>query len=84
MIYHPFDFQPEHLLLYYQFFNSFSFIFSPRPGTVAADLPLIEKKKSMERLDIVQERLLNNQKNMKKNIEATIKNVIIENEIDDK
>ena len=27
------------------FINSFSFIFSPRPGTVAADLPLIDKKK---------------------------------------
>src|SRR6056300_1131940 len=30
-----------------KFINSFSFIFSPRPGTVAADLTLIDKKKSM-------------------------------------
>ena len=27
-----------------KFINSFSFIFSPRPGTVAADLTLIDKK----------------------------------------
>ena len=27
-----------------KFINSYSFIFSPRPGTVAADLPLIDKK----------------------------------------
>ena len=31
-----------------KFINSFSFIFSPRSGTVAADLELIDKKISME------------------------------------
>ena len=29
-----------------KFTNSYSFIFSPRPGTVAADLNLVDKKKS--------------------------------------
>ncbi len=67
-----------------KFINSYSFIFSPRPGTVAADLPLIEKKKSMERLEIVQEKLFNNQKNMNKKIEDTTINVLVENRMDDK
>ena len=33
-----------------KFINSFSFIFSPRPGTVAADLPTMDKKDSLKRL----------------------------------
>ena len=34
-----------------KFINSYSFIFSPRPGTVAENLDLIEKKISIERLE---------------------------------
>jgi tRNA-2-methylthio-N6-dimethylallyladenosine synthase len=34
-----------------KFINSYSFIFSPRPGTVAADLKLTDKKISMDRLE---------------------------------
>ena len=41
-----------------KFINSYSFIFSPRPGTVAADLKLIDKKISMERLEKIQNQLL--------------------------
>jgi tRNA-2-methylthio-N6-dimethylallyladenosine synthase len=67
-----------------KFINSFSFIFSPRPGTVAADLTLIDKKKSMERLEIVQQKLFNNQINMNKKLEDTIINVLVENRTDDK
>ena len=67
-----------------KFINSFSFIFSPRPGTIAADLPLIDRKKSMERLEIVQEKLFNNQMNMNKKIEDTIINVLVENRMGDK
>ena len=44
-----------------KFINSYSFIFSPRPGTVAADLKLVEKKISMERLEKIQEQLFENQ-----------------------
>jgi phosphotransacetylase len=40
-----------------KFINSYSFIFSPRPGTVAADLKLIDKKISMERLEKIQSQL---------------------------
>ena len=67
-----------------KFINSYSFIFSPRPGTVAADLPLIDKKKSMKRLEIVQQRLFDNQINMNKKLENTIINVLVENRTDDK
>jgi len=67
-----------------KFINSFSFIFSPRPGTVAYDLPLIDKNKSMKRLEIVQERLFSNQINMNKNLEGTSIKVLVENRTDDK
>jgi tRNA-2-methylthio-N6-dimethylallyladenosine synthase len=67
-----------------KFINSFSFIFSPRPGTVAADLTLIDKKKSMERLEIVQQKLFNNQINMNKKLEDTTISVLVENRTDDK
>ena len=37
-----------------KFINSYSFIFSPRPGTVAENLDLIQKKISVERLEKIQ------------------------------
>ncbi len=67
-----------------KFINSFSFIFSPRPGTVAADLKLIDKKISMERLEIIQNQLFENQTNMNKSLENKIINVLVENLTDDK
>ena len=67
-----------------KFINSFSFIFSPRPGTVAEDLPLIDRKKSMERLGIIQQKLFNNQIDINKKIEGKIINVLVENRTDDK
>ena len=38
-----------------KFINSFSFIFSPRPGTKAAKLEMIEKNIAKERLTLIQE-----------------------------
>ena len=67
-----------------KFINSFSFIFSPRPGTVASDLPLIDKKKSLERLEIVQQKLFNIQIDVNKKLEGTKINVLVENRTDDK
>ena len=67
-----------------KFINSFSFIFSPRPGTVAADLKLIEKKISMERLEIIQNQLYDNQISMNKSLESKTINVLVENLTDDK
>jgi tRNA-2-methylthio-N6-dimethylallyladenosine synthase len=67
-----------------KFINSFSFIFSPRPGTAASNLPLIDKKKSLERLEIIQQKLFNNQIKMNKSLENTTINVLVENRMDDK
>ena len=65
------------------FINSYSFVFSPRPGTVAADLDLVDKKKSKERLEIIQKRLFNNQIEKNKSLESTIVNVLVENRMKD-
>ena len=67
-----------------KFINSFSFIFSPRPGTVAANLKLIEKNISMERLEIIQNQLYDNQISMNKSLESKNINVLVENLTDDK
>ncbi len=66
------------------FINSYSFIFSPRPGTVAENLNLIDKKITMERLAKVQNILLENQIKMNKSLENKIIDVLVENLTDDK
>jgi len=67
-----------------QFINSFSFIFSPRPGTVASELPEIDKKKSRERLEIIQQKLFSHQLKMNKSLENRNVDVLVENRTDDK
>ncbi len=67
-----------------KFINSYSFVFSPRPGTNASTLPLVDKKKSFERLEIVQKKLFDNQIEMNKSLENKIINVLVENRTDDK
>jgi len=62
-----------------KFINSFSFIFSPRPGTVASKLKTIEKKVSFKRLQIIQKELFDNQINMNKSLENKIIDVLVEN-----
>ena len=66
-----------------KFINSYSFIFSPRPGTVAADLKLIDKKISMERLEKIQSQLYDNQMHMNKSLEHKTINVLVENLTED-
>ena len=66
------------------FINSYSFIYSPRPGTVAADLKLVDKKKSKERLEIIQKKLFANQINKNKSLEGKILNILVENKMKDK
>ena len=66
------------------FINSFSFIFSPRPGTVASSLPIIDKNESLERLEIIQKKLFENQIKMNKSLENTKINVLVENRMEDK
>jgi len=66
-----------------KFTNSYSFIFSPRPGTIAAELNLIDKKKSKERLEIIQKRLFKNQIEKNKSLEGKIVKVLVENRMKD-
>tara|TARA_B100001093_G_C26446274_1_gene850353 strand:- start:240 stop:752 length:513 start_codon:yes stop_codon:yes gene_type:complete len=66
-----------------KFINSYSFIFSPRPGTVAANLDLIKKEISMERLEKIQEQLYKNQSIMNNSLENKTINVLVENLTED-
>ena len=67
-----------------KFINSYSFIFSPRPGTTAEDLDLIDKSISASRLEKVQNQLFENQTNMNKSLENKILRVLVENLTEDK
>jgi len=67
-----------------KFINSYSFIFSPRPGTIAADYELIDKSISEKRLEKVQKLLFENQTNINKSYENKILNVLVENLTKDK
>ncbi len=66
-----------------KFINSFSFIFSPRPGTVASNLKLIDRKKALGRLEIIQKELFSNQIRMNKSKENTMVDVLVENKMDE-
>ena len=66
------------------YINSFSFIFSSRPGTVAANLKLIDQNISKKRLEIIQDLLFENQNSMNKSFEGKIINVLVENLTEDK
>jgi len=66
------------------FINSYSFIFSPRPGTVAEKLDLIKKDISNKRLSIIQNILFNSQITRNKLFENKIVNVLVENKMIDK
>ena len=66
------------------FVNSYSFIFSPRPGTAAENLALIDKKISMKRLEKIQSLLYENQIRANKSIENQTIDVLVENLTEDK
>ena len=64
-----------------KFLNSYSFIFSPRPGTTASNYDQIDKKILKERLKVLQEILFNNQKIKNKSFENNQVNVLVENKM---
>ncbi len=66
------------------FINSYSFIFSARPGTVAFDLELIDKRILMQRLENIQTKLYGNQINRNKLFKNQTIEVLVENLTDDK
>jgi len=65
-----------------KFINSFSFIFSPRPGTKAANLKQIDKEIAKERLLKIQEYLFKFQLNMNKFFINKSVDVLVENKMD--
>jgi tRNA-2-methylthio-N6-dimethylallyladenosine synthase len=67
-----------------KFINSYSFIFSPRPGTVAENLDLIEKSISFERLEKIQNVLFENQIQMNNSLKGKVIDVLVENLTEDK
>ena len=64
-----------------RFINSYSFVFSPRPGTVASNLKLIEKEISQNRLLKVQDKLFDHQILMNKSLENKEIDVLVENKM---
>ncbi|OCW82530.1 (dimethylallyl)adenosine tRNA methylthiotransferase [Pelagibacteraceae bacterium GOM-A3] len=65
-----------------KFINSFSFIFSPRPGTKASRLEMIKKNIAKERLSLIQKELFNNQIDINKSFENHAIEVLVENKIE--
>ena len=66
-----------------KFINSFSFIFSPRPGTSASKLNSISKEISLERLEKVRTELFKNQIFANKSLENKEIDVLVENKTDE-
>ena len=64
-----------------KFINSFSFIFSPRPGTKAAELEITDKDKLKNRLITIQEKLFINQIELNKSLEGKTLEVLVENKL---
>ena len=64
------------------FINSFSFIFSPRPGTTASNYELIDNEICKERLIIIQKKLFNNQIQINKSMEKQSIEVLVENKLE--
>ena len=64
------------------FINSFSFIFSPRPGTKASNLEMIDSEITKERLIVIQKKLFNNQIELNKSMENQEVEVLVENKLE--
>ena len=66
-----------------RFINSYSYIFSPRPGTAAAHSKLIDRKISQRRLEKIQRQLFDNQINMNNKLKFKEIDVLVENKTKD-
>ena len=69
------------LLKKIRFINSFSFIFSPRPGTTAANLKTVNSEVAKKRLILIQEKLFKNQIELNKSLEGKKIEVLVENKM---
>ncbi len=78
------DFQETlNLVKNLKFLNSYSFMFSPRPGTTASNYDQIDEIISKDRLKILQAALFDNQKLKNKSLENQYVNVLVENKMKD-
>ena len=66
------------------FINSYSFIYSPRPGTVATNIGKVDKVIAEKRLKVIQNQLFKNQISRNKSLEGKIIEVLVENKMKDK
>ena len=64
-----------------EFINSYSFIYSPRPGTPASNMTEVEIKIAKERLNIFQSLASDIKKNYRKNLINNTSKVLFENKI---
>ena len=64
-----------------EFINSYSFIFSARPGTPASKLKKIDNKIAKNRLNIIQNQLFNLQLNKNKELEKKKMEILVENKL---
>ena len=64
-----------------QFINSFSFIYSARPGTPAFNLKQIEEKEAKNRLIVLQETAMDIKKNYRKKLVNKTSKVLFENKM---
>ena len=71
------------LIKKYKFINSYSYIFSPRPGTPASKLELIDKDTAHLRLKIIQDELFKIQIAKNKQMENKEVEVLVENKMND-
>ena len=65
-----------------KFINSYSFIFSPRPGTKAAELEFIDDEISKDRLIKIQKILFSHQLEMNKSFQNKSIDILVENKIE--
>ncbi len=73
--------QTYELMKKIQFINSYSFIFSPRPGTPASDMQIIDETLAKKRLMIFQKLAENIKMNYKKKLLNKIVKVLFENKM---
>ena len=66
-----------------KFINSFSFIFSPRPGTKSSNFKLIDKEISKERLLKIQKLLFSYQYDKNKSLKNSNVDVLVENSLNE-
>ena len=64
-----------------KFINSYSFIFSSRPGTIAANLNPINQHVAHQRLKFIQKELFKNQQDRNNYLENKIVTVLVENQM---